>query len=260
MKERIDNLLVERRLVESRTKAQWLIKKGYIFVNKKQIMKPATKISKSLKIQLIEEFPYVGRGGMKLEAALKEFSISVKGKICADIGASIGGFTDCLIKHGALKVYPIDTATSLLHPSLRSKEMKERVVPLLGVDARNLISVEEKFDICTIDVTFASLREILPNVKKILKKSGSIIALVKPIFEIDFHIIKKFEIIKDHNQLFQILMNLIQWNVKNQFYPYNIIKSPILGKEGSIEFLIHLRFEEFSNFLDYDKIIKEILE
>jgi len=145
-KERIDILLVERRLAESRTKAQWLIKKGYIFVNKKQIIKPSKRFDNSLEIQLIKGFPYVGRGGLKLEAALKEFTLSVKEKICADIGASVGGFTDCLLKHGALKVYAIDNATDLLHPSLRCEKMKAKVIPILGVDARDLIPIEEELD------------------------------------------------------------------------------------------------------------------
>lgn len=260
MKERIDILLVERRFAKSRIKAQWLIKNGYVFANKKQITKPSKRIDNLIEIEVTKQFPYVGRGGLKLEAALKDFSISVKGKICADIGASIGGFTDCLVKHGASKVYAIDTATDFLHSSLRSEEIKEKIIPMLGVDARNLISVEEKFDICTIDVTFASLREILPNVKRILKKNGDIIALVKPIFETDFHDSKKFKIIKDPNQLFQILKDLIKWNIKNRFYPYKIVKSPILGKEGSIEFLIHLRFEKFDKNFDYNKKIREILK
>ncbi|MFW9969854.1 MAG: TlyA family RNA methyltransferase [Candidatus Odinarchaeota archaeon] len=260
MKERIDHILVEKRLVESRTKAQWLIKNGYVLVENKIILKPSKRIERSLTVRLVKDFPYVSRGGLKLESALKEFSISVKGKICVDIGASVGGFTDCLIKHGALKVYSIDTATDLLHSSLKTEEMKKKILPILGLDARNLISVKEECDICTIDVTFASLREIIPNVKRILKKNGDIIALVKPIFETDFQFNKKFMIVKDPNHLFQILRDLIQWNIKNQIYPYKIIKSPILGKEGSLEFFIHLRFEELKKNLDYNKLIREILE
>ncbi|MFW9822937.1 MAG: SAM-dependent methyltransferase, partial [Candidatus Thorarchaeota archaeon] len=118
MKERIDILLVERRLVESRTKAQWLIRNGYVIVNGMEITKPGKKVDNSYEIQLTRKFPYVGRGGLKLEAALNKFSINVEDKICADIGASIGGFTDCLLQHGAKKVYAIDIATDRLHPSL----------------------------------------------------------------------------------------------------------------------------------------------
>jgi len=259
MKERIDIILVERKLVESRVKAKWLIRNGYVLVDNRKITKPAKKIDYGLEIQLIEEFPYVGRGGLKLEAALKEFSISVEGKICADIGASIGGFTDCLLKHGASKVYAIDTASNLLHPSLISEEKKESIIPMSGVDAREIISIEDELDICTIDVTFASLKQILPNVKKILKKNGDIIALIKPIFEIDFKTKKKLNIVKDPNQQFQILKDLIQWNINHKFYLHNVIRSPILWKEGSIEFLIHLRFDDSNKKLDYIKRIREIL-
>jgi 23S rRNA (cytidine1920-2'-O)/16S rRNA (cytidine1409-2'-O)-methyltransferase len=259
MKERIDILLVEKRLTESRVKAQWLIKNGYVYANNRKIIKPSKKVDKTTEIQLMEVFPYVGRGGLKLDAALKNFSISIKDKICVDIGASIGGFTDCLLQHGASKVYAIDTATDLLHYSLISKENEKIIIPLLGVDARKLIPIAEKLDICTIDVTFASITQILPKIKGILKMNGDIIALIKPIFEIDFFSKKKFKIIKDPDHLFRILKDLIHWNIKHKFFPHNIIRSPILGKEGSIEFLIHLRFNESNKNFDYIKRIKEIV-
>jgi 23S rRNA (cytidine1920-2'-O)/16S rRNA (cytidine1409-2'-O)-methyltransferase len=260
MKERIDILLVERRLVDSRTKAQWLIKNGYVLVNKKQFLKPSKRIENTLEIKLIKGFPYVGRGGLKLETALKEFSIPVKGKICADIGASVGGFTDCLIKHRALRVYAIDTATDLLHPSLQCEKMKEKIIPLLGVDARNLIPIEEFVDICTIDVTFTSLRSILPKVKRILKKNGDIIALVKPVFETEFHKKNRFDVIQDPNQLFHILKELIQWSIDNNFFLYSIINSPVLNKGDSKEFFIHIRMKKPSLSLDFENLIKYILD
>jgi 23S rRNA (cytidine1920-2'-O)/16S rRNA (cytidine1409-2'-O)-methyltransferase len=259
MKERIDVLLVERRLVESRSKARWLIKNGYILINGKKVLKPGKRIDSSLKIILEKNFPYVGRGGIKLEAALRDFSISVKEKVCVDIGASVGGFTDCLIKHGALKVYSIDTATDQLHPSLTDKTMKNKIVPLLGLDARDLIKIEEKVDICTIDVTFTSIKAILPNVKKILLNKGDIIALVKPLFETPFQNENRFKIIQDSKKLCQILLSLIQWNLENQLFPYGIIKSPILGKEGSIEFFIHLRLDKFHSKFNYEDILRELL-
>ncbi|MHA1783194.1 MAG: SAM-dependent methyltransferase, partial [Promethearchaeota archaeon] len=159
MKERIDILLVERRLVESRTKAQWLIRNGHVLVNGIKINKPGKKVDNNCLIELKKQFPYVGIGGLKLEAALKSFSIDVKNKVCADIGASIGGFTDCLLKKGALKVYAVDTATDLLHPSLKCNET--RVVKLLGIDARKLTSMDEEIDLVTIDITFTSLKNIL---------------------------------------------------------------------------------------------------
>lgn len=259
MKERIDVILVDRRLVESRTKAQWLITSGYVSVNGKKIIKPGKKVDNSLEITLEKEFPYVSRGGLKLEAALKYFSISVENKTCVDIGASVGGFTDCLLKNGARKIYVIDKATDLLHPSLRCEKIKGKIIPMLGVDARNVPNIIEEVDICTIDITFASLRTILPNTKKFIKFNGDIIALVKPIFETEFRNIPKFKIIQDPQQLYQILADLNQWCLMNQFFPYNIIKSPILGKEGSIEFFIHIKLEDLGLNNDFNRLIKNVI-
>ncbi|MFX0029286.1 MAG: TlyA family RNA methyltransferase [Candidatus Hermodarchaeota archaeon] len=262
MKERLDIILVERRLVESRTKAQWLINNGFVKVNGKKIQKPGKKVENSLKIELEKEFPYVGRGGLKLEAALKEFSIAVEGKTCMDLGASIGGFTDCLLKHGAKKVYAIDKATDLLHPSLRCEKNQKRVIPMLGVDAGNLIDIKEKIDISTIDITFASLKTILPQVKRVLEGNGDIIALIKPFFELDNETDVKIKVnkVQDPQNLYQILVELIQWCVNNRFFPVNLIKSPILGKEGAIEFLIHLKVKESDLNIDLKKLIKETIK
>lgn len=254
MKERLDIILVERRLVESRVKAQWLITNGFVEVNSKKILKPGKKVDNSLKIVLKKEFPYVGRGGLKLEAALREFSINVKEKICVDVGASIGGFTDCLLKHGAKRVYAIDKATDLLHPSLQCEKNQERVVPMLGVDARNLINIKEKVDVATIDITFVSLKTILPLIKQVIKEKGDIIALIKPFFEInsEMDIKSKLKFIQDPQNLHQILDDLIEWAIDNQFFPVNLIKSPILGKEGAVEFLIHLKVKETGLKLNFN--------
>ncbi len=260
MKKRIDVILVERRLVESRTKAQWLIKKGYVFINGKKVIKPGKLVEEGIEFQLKKKFPYVGRGGLKLEAALNKFSISPKGKICADIGASIGGFTDCLIKHGATRVYAIDIATDSLHPSLKSEVLNDKIIPIFGVDARKLIPIKEKLDFCSVDVTFASLTTILPNIKNFLKKDGDIIALVKPIFETEFHKEPKLEIIQDPDRLFGILNNLIQWNRENQVFTCGIFKSPISGKEGSIEFLLYMKLKKCKLSVNHSKMIAEVLK
>lgn len=260
MKERIDLLLVERRLTESRAKAQWLIRNGYVLVDGKIIIKPGKKINNSLDILLKKEFPYLGRGGLKLEAALKDFLINVKGKVCLDIGASIGGFTDCLLKQGALKTYAIDTATDILHPSLRCEKMKDIVIPLLGIDARDPINLKENVEICTIDVTFASLRDILPNIKKKMKKNGDLIALIKPLFETDFQGVNKFKIINNPEKLKDILLTFINWSEKNGFYPYGIMQSPLLGGGGSIEFLIHFKLVKNASMFNYRKKVLELLK
>ncbi len=255
MKERLDIVLVERRLVESRTKAQWLIKSGFVLVDDMKILKSSKKVDLNSKIKLTKKYPHVGRGGLKLEAALKCFSVDVKGKICVDIGASVGGFTDCLLQHGALKVYTVDTAINLLHPSLTCKDNK--IVELLGVDARELTSLPEKVDIATVDVTFSSLRSVLPNIKSYLTQDGVIIVLVKPLFETNFREETSFKIISDLEILKKILGDLIEWNIKNSFFPIDLIVSPLLGKGGSIEFLINLRIDKEYNF-NFEGIIENV--
>ncbi|MFX1325797.1 MAG: TlyA family RNA methyltransferase [Promethearchaeota archaeon] len=260
MKERIDVLLVLRKLVESRTKAQWLVRNGLVFVDGKVISKPGKKIDDSLEIFLINKYPYVGRGGLKLEGALKKFSINVEGKVCMDIGASVGGFTDCLLKNGAEKVYAIDKAANLIHPSLINKRMRRKVIPMLGMDAREVININEDVDIITVDITFASLKTILPNIRRLVKDNGDIIALVKPIFETEFEGNRKFNIIQDPKRLSQILTDLTNWCINNKFYIANLIKSPLLGKEGSIEFFLHLQMRDLGLKLDLNEIIKYVIK
>lgn len=256
MRERLDVLLVDRHFVESRTKAQWLVRNGFVMVDGKEIKKPGKLIDNSLEITLLKEYPYVGKGGIKLEAAIRDFSVSVEGKVCADIGASVGGFTDCLLKHGADKVYAIDTARDLLHPSLLCKD---HIIKLLGVDARTLEKLDEEVDILTIDITFASLKDILPKCKDLVKRDGDIIALVKPLFETEYHDEPKFIIIQDPEQLREILLNLLNWSINNNFFPKNLIKSPILGKGGSIEFFIHYRTDGETIGFDYRALVNEII-
>jgi 23S rRNA (cytidine1920-2'-O)/16S rRNA (cytidine1409-2'-O)-methyltransferase len=258
MKERIDILLVERRLVESRTKAQWLIRNGYVIVNGIEITKPSKKIDNTQDIQLTRKFPYVGRGGLKLEAALDEFLIEVDDKICADIGASIGGFTDCLLQHGAKRIYPIDIALDRLHPSLICEKMQDKIIPFLGVDARQIISFDEKIDICTIDVTFAALKSILPNTREFLKKDGDIIALVKPFFESELSKKTKLKLVKDSSFHHKTLVNLIEWCIENDFNLLGIIRAPLLDVETSTEFFMHLSIGKLNRTFNAIEIVKKL--
>ncbi len=255
MRERVDILLVDRHLVESRTKGQWLIKNGYVLINNEKVTKSGKKIDNEAKIELIKQFPYVGMGGLKLEFALEKFSIPIKEKICADLGSSVGGFTDCLLKHGAKKVYSIDTASGFLHPSLTCQNKK--VIELSGVDARLINKLGDMVDIIVIDITFASLKDVLPNTKYYLKKNGDIIVLVKPIFEVDFENSDKFEVISDKNRLKQILYELTEWGFNHDFYPQDIIKSSLIGKGSSIEFFIHFKISKRS-ILKEEKINEKI--
>ncbi|MFW9895189.1 MAG: TlyA family RNA methyltransferase [Candidatus Thorarchaeota archaeon] len=259
MKERIDILLVERRLVESRTKAQWLIRNGFVIVNGIKITKPGKKVDNSYEIQLTRKFPYVGRGGLKLEAALNKFSISVDDKICVDIGASVGGFTDCMMQHGAKKVYAIDIAKDRLHPSLICEKMHDKVIPLLGVDARQIIPIDERIDVCTIDVTFSSLKEILPNVRNFLKVDADVITLVKPFFERSIESIDFDSDLKNSSFYYNILVDLIEWCIQNQFYPKGLIKSPLLDFESSTEFLLHLCVNDKRRSFKVEDLVNQAL-
>ncbi len=261
MKECLDIILVERRLVESRTKAQWLIKSGFVLVDDIKILKSSKRVDNTSNIKLTKKYPFVGRGGLKLEAALKSFVVDVKGKICVDIGASVGGFTDCLLQNGASKVYAVDTGTNLLHPSLTCKD--DKIVELFGVDARELTSLPEKVDIATVDVTFSSLRLVLPNIKNYLKQDGDIIVLVKPLFETNFHQEKKFKTITDLTKLKIILREFIGWSKLNSLYPNGLIASPLLGKGGSIEFLVHIQVDKefvFKTEIVIDEALKNAKE
>ncbi|TFF90242.1 MAG: TlyA family RNA methyltransferase [Promethearchaeota archaeon] len=260
MKESLDILIVERRLVESRSKARWLIRNGFVLVDGKTNREPDKKIENSKTISLLSEFPYVGKGGLKLEAALREFQISADNKVCADLGASVGGFTDCLIQKGAKKVYAVDTATELLHPSLICEKMEGKVIPMLGIDARELIELPSKVDLCTIDITFSPLESILLNVKNFLKPEGDIIALVKPLFETDFYNEQKIEnIVKNKDILYQILNNMQNWAIQQEIFPYNLILSPIKGKGGSLEFFFHFRIDHSSAFFNFKKRAHSLL-
>jgi 23S rRNA (cytidine1920-2'-O)/16S rRNA (cytidine1409-2'-O)-methyltransferase len=241
--------------VESRVKAQWLIKNGYVIVNDREIVKPGKRIENTSIITLKQKFPYVGRGGLKLEAALKKFSVNAKGKVCVDIGASVGGFTDCLLRNGAKRIYTVDTAHDLLHPSLKCKD--DKIFELSRVDGRRLKSLPTKIDVVTVDVTFSSLKSILPNTKSYLNTNGDIIVLVKPLFETNFREDLRFKIITDELVLTRILKDLIDWNIKHSFFPKALIVSPLLGKGGSIEFFLHLKIDKDYNF-DFEDILEKL--
>jgi 23S rRNA (cytidine1920-2'-O)/16S rRNA (cytidine1409-2'-O)-methyltransferase len=255
MRERIDLLLVERRLVESKTKAQWLIRNELVEVNGVVIKNPAKKIDNTSRITLKSKFPYVEKRGLKLEAALKAFSISAENKICMDIGASIGGFTDCLLKYGALRVYAIDIAVDLLHPSLRCDKTKDSVVVLMGIDARKLNKLREKIDLCTIDIPFTSMKSVLSNIKKFLTEDGIIIALFKPLMESTNYGQKKFNKISNLKLLNKKFLKLIKWAYKNEIFLYRGIKSPNLDKKDTIEYIFYFRIDKVSkNFDDIKKL------
>ena len=194
LKQRIDTLLVDRRLVESRAKAQAMLMSGEIFVDRLPVLKAGTLVPVDAEITFKEMSPYVGRGGLKLECALGEFGLDINGKVAADIGASTGGFTDCLLKHGAAMVYAVDAGYNQLDYRLRQDP---RVVVMEKVNARYLTSLPEKVDIETMDISFISVEKVIPATSRLLKENGHIIVLIKPQFEAGRDEVGKGGVIKD---------------------------------------------------------------
>ncbi|MEK6408630.1 MAG: TlyA family RNA methyltransferase [Acidobacteriota bacterium] len=240
-KERADKVLVERGLVESRTRAQALILAGQVLVREQRVDKPGQLIDTDAEIRIKgETLRYAGRGGLKLEAALREFNIDAAGKNCIDIGASTGGFTDCLLQHEAARVWAVDVGHNQLVWRLRQDP---RVVVLEGVNARSLNPGQFpcRFDLATIDVSFISLTKILPALLPCLTGTADCVALIKPQFEVGKGEVGRGGIVTDPAKHRRVLREINEAALEAGFRPISLIQSPILGAEGNREFLIHLK-------------------
>lgn len=240
-KERLDRLLVARGLAETRQKAQAFILAGQVFVNEERIDKPGKTVEESVVIEVkATDLPYVSRGGLKLEAALTTFNLKVEGAICLDVGASTGGFTECLLQHGAACVYALDVGKGQLHWKLRSDP---RVVLMEGVNARYLKPTDfpTQFDLVTIDVSFISLTKILPALVPLVKPNGLILALVKPQFEVGRGNVGKGGIVRDpikHHQVLTRIQSCAEQDLR--LIVKGLMESPVSGAEGNKEFFILL--------------------
>lgn len=236
-KQRLDQLLVERGLAESREKARALILAGSVFVEGQKGSKPGQTVPLDCRLEVTGRPPYVSRGGLKLEAALKHFSIDVTGKVCLDIGASTGGFTDCLLQHGATRVHAIDVGAGQIDWKLRTDP---RVVLREGVNARHLRFQEigEKVDLAVCDVSFISVTLILPALPPLLQDDGQMVILVKPQFEAGRGQVGKGGIVRDP-AVHQAACLRVGQAVRELGFRTQIIESPILGAEGNREFLLH---------------------
>ena len=237
-KERIDLLLVKKGLAPTRTRARTLIMAGVVFVDSTRVDKAGIIVKEDAEILVKHStLGYVSRGGIKLEAALKEFRIDVSDKVALDIGASTGGFTDCLLKHGAKKVYAVDVGYGQLDWKLRQDP---RVVVKERINARYLKSedIGELVDVCTIDVSFISLTKVIPPVSKILKPSGILIALIKPQFEVGKGEVGKGGIVRDEKKHREVVSRIINFLEELNFRILGVITSPILGADGNKEFLV----------------------
>ncbi len=239
LRQRLDVLLTERGLAESREKARALILAGQVLVNGQKADKAGANIDSDAAIELLAQPRYVGRGGLKLEAALDHFGITANEKICLDVGSSTGGFTDCLLQRGAARVYAIDVGTGQLDWKLRNHP---RVIVQEQVNARYLTrdQVPEPIALAVCDVSFISITMILPALTGLLAKDAEMVILVKPQFELDRDQVGKGGIIRDpalHHQACQRVEKAVQ----QLGFHTQIIPSPILGAEGNREFLLHAR-------------------
>jgi 23S rRNA (cytidine1920-2'-O)/16S rRNA (cytidine1409-2'-O)-methyltransferase len=236
---RLDLLLLGRGLAESREKARALILAGQVLVDGQKADKAGRLVHDDARIELVSQPRYVGRGGLKLEAALDHFGIPVAGKVCLDVGASTGGFTDCLLQHGAARVYAIDVGTGQLDWRLRNDP---RVVVAEQVNARYLSrkEVPEPIDLAVCDVSFISVTMILPALVKLLATNAEMVILVKPQFELAKHQVGRGGIIRDPT-LHQQACQRIEEAVRQLAFECQIVPSPVLGAEGNQEFLLYAR-------------------
>jgi len=237
-KQRIDSLLVDRGLVESRAKAQALIMAGEVVVEGKAAIKPGTLVPDEVAITIVEPPPFVSRGGIKLDYALDQFQLDVSSKVVADIGASTGGFTDCLLKRGASRVYAIDVGYGQLDYRLRRDP---RVVVMERVNARYPIPLPEKVDLATIDLSFISVEKVIPSAAQLLNDSGYLLVLIKPQFEARRGEVGKGGIVRQLQVHARVLGRFIAWMVDHGFRLGGLVASPILGASGNKEFFVLLR-------------------
>lgn len=241
MKLRLDELLIKKNLFESRTRAQAAIIAGLILADNQKIEKPGIKVEETAEIRVLgDACPYASRGGIKLEKALADFKVDVNGLATADIGAGTGGFTDCLLKHGARKVYAIDVGYGQLDWKLRNDK---RVVVMERKNARDMSAgdLDEKVDLAVMDVSFISILKILPAVRNILKEGGDVITLVKPQFEAGRDEVPKGGVIRN-SKVHKKVLDKVKAGTQDLGYKYvGEIQSPITGKDGNIEYFLHLR-------------------
>ena len=259
MKERLDVLLVQQGFYPSREKAKTSVMAGLVFVNKQISDKPGVSINTDALIEVKDNLcPYVGRGGLKLEKALKEFSIELNGKVAVDIGASTGGFTDCMLQNGAVRVYAIDVGYGQLDYKLR---IDPRVINREKTNIRYLEtdSIPEKVDFISIDVSFISVNLVFPVAAALLKEEGTLVCLVKPQFEAGREQVGKHGIVKEKDTHLEVIRKVSDYAKRAGLTPLALTFSPMTGAKGNIEYLLFLRkLETVENLeLNETKIVDE---
>lgn len=259
---RLDVYLTERGLVKSRERAKELIKAGQVLADGKTVTKAAYDVGKNVDIKIIgEQLKYVGRGGLKLEKAIEEFGIELNGRVCIDIGASTGGFTDCMLQNGAAFVYAVDVGHGQLDEKLLTDD---RVLNMEGTNIKNL-SLEDfprKPDFISADVSFVSLKQILPKIRELFPENGESAVLIKPQFEAGRANIGKNGIVKDRKVHESVLKDIISFCFSVGLVPEKVTHSPISGGDGNIEYLAYLKVgtQAVSHDFDFKKIVLSAFE
>lgn len=261
MKERLDVLLVKRNLAESREKAKAVIMSGIVYVEGQKEDKAGTTFDESVNIEVRgHTLKYVSRGGLKLEKAMSHFGVILEGKTCMDVGSSTGGFTDCMLQNGAVRVYAVDVGHGQLAWKLRNDE---RVVCMEKTNIRYVTpdEIPEKIDFSSIDVSFISLTKVLEPVKKLLKEDGEIVCLIKPQFEAGREKVGKKGVVREKSVHLEVIEMVIAYAVSIGFEVLHLEYSPIKGPEGNIEYLLYLKnHPEGEHFPDVPVAPKEIVE
>lgn len=256
---RIDCLLVEKKHFSTRQKAQYAIKQKCISVEGELVDKPSKMVEEGSKIEIKGEvLPFVSRGGLKLQKAIEVFGISLQGKIAMDIGASTGGFTDCMLQHGVRKVYAIDVGHGQLVDSLKEDK---RVVNLEGTNIKEVSEEWEKVDFISIDVSFISLTHVLEKAYQLLKENGEMVVLIKPQFEAGPEALNKNGIVKDKKTHAKVIEKIMLYASSLGFTVQSLEYSPIKGGNGNIEYLLYVQKtkNEFDLFAKREKT-KQIVE
>lgn len=244
MKERLDVLLVQRNLAESREKAKAIIMCGNVFVEGQREDKAGSMFADDVEIEVKgHSMKYVSRGGFKLEKAIEEYGVSVQDKVCMDVGSSTGGFTDCMLQNGAVKVYAVDVGTNQLAWSLRSDD---RVVSMEKTNIRYVTSedIKEPIAFASIDVAFISLTKVLIPVRNLLDEKGQVVCLIKPQFEAGREKVGKKGVVREKSVHIEVIEKVIKYAVAIGFTVLNLDYSPIKGPEGNIEYLLYIEKNE----------------
>lgn len=241
MKERLDVLLVKRNLAESREKAKAVIMSGIVYVDGQKEDKAGAAFEESVSIEVRgTSLPYVSRGGLKLEKAMTHFGVTLEGKICMDVGASTGGFTDCMLQNGAVRVYAIDVGHGQLAWKLRNDE---RVVCMEKTNIRYVTddNIPDRIQFSSIDVSFISLTKVLEPVKALLTDDGQVVCLIKPQFEAGREKVGKKGVVREKSTHLEVIESVISYAKSIGFGILNLEFSPIKGPEGNIEYLLYLQ-------------------